>query len=356
MNRIATLSIVIAIVAILLVVAYLEGGFKFVLSRGSTTTVTTTTASTTTTNTTSTTATTSVNIGPLYICNQLALAFSKPNNTTVSRCELTTNSLGVWVGAGNAGTVHLLMTGANGQTYINQTISYDCLTFYENLTAPQQVYNLTVTTGPGGGECGYTIIKGNDTTKPPNQVYDFFYNGNFSNGQYTGWNQSGAGFGTAPLNFTYANNAVNRCYYGSPWVNTPGTFAASTFHCGLQASAGNLTSSEFIVNKPFLNFKIVSVARGDIYIEVLYNNQTAVKAAYNTYNVSLPGNSSSVFRNASIPLTNVAGKAVTVRIVSGATGLPSHKDFILAGGFTLSDTPDQQYNWIVTNLTTYNVT
>ena len=290
----------------------------------------------------------------LYQCSGTYINTTMANTSIQARCQMTSNSLGLWVAAGNSSYVKLRIVGANNKTYVNQTITYDCITFFKNFTGPKQIYNISFTTGPAGGTCGQSIVKFNRTTVPPSQVYDFVYNGNFSNDEYTGWNVTGAGFGNAPLNLTYANNAIVRCYVGSPWNNIPGPYVASTYSCGLQASPGNITSSPFTVSKPFLNFKIVSKPHANLYVELLAGNSPAIVAVYNTYNLSLSGGnrSASTFRNASIPLTSIAGKIARIRVVAGTA---TKQNFIVVGGFHLSTTPNQQPG-ILTNLTIYNTT
>ena len=342
---------IIVIIIIVLVIIFAET--KFVLPKNPLlTTITTTTSQggSTTTNASSTTTAPS----QLYPCSSVFISSSTPNSTTSTRCLLTSNALGIWAAAGNNSYAKLLIVGKGNITYINQTITYNCIAFFKKFTGPMQAYNITFTTGGGGGSCGPSILKLNSTTSPPSQVYSFVYNGNFSNGEYTGWNVTGAGFGTAPLNLTYADNAIVKCYVGSPWSNIPGTYVASTYSCGLQASPGNLTSSPFTVAKPFLNFKIISKPHANLYMEILAGNSPAIIAVYNTYNLSLPGGdqSASTFRNASIPLTSIAGKVAKIRIVAGT---PSKQNFILAGGFYLSTIPNQQ-SGILTNLTIYNTT
>ncbi|HUC38665.1 MAG TPA: hypothetical protein VL944_00865 [Candidatus Acidoferrum sp.] len=338
--------VLIAVIAISTVIAFVEtNGFHISIGTH------TTTVPLGSKNSTSSSTTTTKNTSVLYACYDYVLSADELNATTSSRCLLTVNTIGIWVAAGNSNSIHLTMIGADNKTYINQTITYSCITFFRNLTAPMQAYNVILTTGASNGTCGYSIVKFNETTVAPHSVYDFIYNGNFTSGAYTGWNITGAGFGTAPLNLTHADNSS--CYVGSPWSNIPGQFVASTYSCGLQASPGNLTSSPFIASEPFINFKIVSKPHAGLYIEVLTNDSPAIIAVYNTYNISQPGNSSSTFRNATIPLTNVVGKVVRLRIVSATT---TKQNFIVAGGFYLSSKPTQQYGWITTNLTIYNTT
>ncbi|MEM4097960.1 MAG: hypothetical protein QXS81_04670, partial [Candidatus Micrarchaeaceae archaeon] len=75
-------------------------------------------------------------------------------------------------------------------------------------------------------------------------------NGNFSTGTYADWHVTGYGFGTAPLNITYANN--NGGYYNHTWTGINNTFIATTFHGGLALQPGNITSSIFKVVEPYL--------------------------------------------------------------------------------------------------------
>ena len=338
----------VIILIIIIVLFYIETGFRLPVTGTTTAPLTSTTAGPY--NTSNSVATTT--LGTLYPCSDFQIYESGFNKTDTERCLWTGGALGVWVAAGNSSSEHLKITGSNNVTYVNQTSPYDCVTFYKNLTAPQQIYTITFTTGPGGGSCGAAVVKLNTTTAPPAEVYGFVYNGNFSNGEFSGWNVSGKGFGSSPFNLTYANGIG--CYIGAPWDTFNGIvqFAASTYHCGTQPSPGNITSSPFIVNKPFLNFKIISPGIQDLYVEILHNGAPAIIAHYNTYNATLGGNPPSTFRNASIPLTSLAGKTVSIRIVAATL---STQRFISVAGFQLSSVPLQQQG-ILTNLTIYNTT
>lgn len=353
-NFIAAIIVIIIVIA---VIAYLETGFR--LPHNPIIPTTSTSGASVTVSSTAVSTTTVSNSVQLYPCVDLSLSSSAYNTSTRAQCLLTTNAIGIWAAAGDANTAHLLVRGADNRIYINQTVTYNCTTYITNFTGPRQVYNVTFATGLGGGTCGQSLLVFNSTTSPPQKAYDFVYNGNFINGQYTGWAVSGKGFGTAPFNITYANNAIKKCYIGSPWSNAPGQYVASTYMCGTQTSPGNLTSSPFVVNKPFLNFRIVSKPHGNLYVEIITGNQTAIIATYNTYNLSLPNSTiknknvtTSIFRNASMPLTVVAGKVVRIKLVSSAVGTSS---FMLAGGFQLASTPNQEPG-ILVNLTFYNTT
>ncbi|MEM4034772.1 MAG: hypothetical protein QW257_02485 [Candidatus Micrarchaeaceae archaeon] len=162
-------------------------------------------------------------------------------------------------------------------------------------------------------------------------------NGNFSTGTYADWNVTGYGFGSAPLNLTNANKQGG--YYAAPWSNFGNnTFAATTFQKGLAVQPGNLTSNPFLVTEPFLNFKVISSQNDNIYIEILQAGKPRIIVHYNTY--AAPGNinAESTFENASIPLSTLACKNVSIRLVFIATGT-STTNYLAATDFYLSKTP-----------------
>ncbi len=142
---------------------------------------------------------------------------------------------------------------------------------------------------------------------------DYVPNGNFAEG-YSDWNVTGNGFGAGPLNLTLANE--NLCYTSAKWSNYNANepFVATTFHCGTSTTPGNLTSSPFLVDKSFLNFKIVSPEDQNMYVEILYNGSPYIITHYDTFNFSQ--NASSTFQNASIVMSKLLGKAVQIKIVS----------------------------------------
>jgi hypothetical protein len=272
------------------------------------------------------------------------------NSTVTGNCSHDGGTLGLWVASGNGGIETITVKGADNKTYVNQSSTYSCLTFYKNFTGPAQVYEVTLGSGAGGSTCGYAIAKLNSTTTPPAKIYNDVYNGKFENGEYTGWATSSKGFGTGPLNITYANS--KNCYLYQEWSNYNGTFFATTYNCGLAVAPGTLTSSEFYVNatRPFLNFRIISSYNSGLYIEILRSNTPVITAHYNTYNLSLDANAVSTFRNASIPLSLYANKAVQIRITSKVVG---EQPFIAVGDFALSNRPVQQLG-ILTNMTLTN--
>lgn len=147
-------------------------------------------------------------------CSNFQLLAQQYNTTYTARCISNGSTYGVFLAAGNSGTSKINIVGADKKIYVNNTASYNCTTFLQNFTGPAQIYTITFNTGKGGGSCGNPEVIINRTTTPPKIIYNYIINGNLATGTYTGWNATGEGFGSAPLNLTSANN--NMCYYGQP--------------------------------------------------------------------------------------------------------------------------------------------
>jgi len=329
---------------------YFTVGFKLP-AKITTSTIRTTTISpnSTVTNTSSTTSL-STSIYYLSNCANLGIFNSTSNTVVTNYCLWRGGTLGIWVASGSSKSISYSIKGYDDNvTYLNGTSTYSCVTFLQNITLPNQIYNVTIHTGLPGGTCNnkYSILKLNTTTTaPPNVTYTEVYNGNFSTGEYNGWYLNGTGFGKAPLSIAKAD--AEGCYQTAPWAGYNGTYFATTFNCGLSNSPGNLTSSPFIVDEPFLNFKIISPADANLYVEILQNNTPVITAHYNTYNISRFGVTSDyTFRNASIPLISVAGKTVQVRIVAISL---KHHNYIAVTGFKMGKLPNETPG-ILTNLT-----
>jgi hypothetical protein len=284
-------------------------------------------------------------------CSYFTLNSNIANSVVSGLCAWNGGLIGLWVAGGNTGSERVIVIGADKKTYINQTSTYTCEAFYENATLPAQTYNVILRSGQGGGKCGNAVAELNTTTVPPATIRSFIYNGDFGTGTFAGWNVTGKGFGTAPLNLSYAN--MNNCYIGQPWTGYNGIFFATTFDCGVATAPGNLTSSPFIVNitKPFLNFRIVSPEDQHIYVEVLAGNVPRIIARYNTYNTSISTNASSMFMNVSLDLGQSAGQIVRIRVASSTL---NQLRFVAVGDFSLASRPVQQFG-IITNVT-YNYT
>jgi hypothetical protein len=339
------------VLAILLAVAYLYLAPSHVEHH--TPTTTTVVASSSTTQSTTTTIGKTLSYAN---CANFKVSSALPYAQASGVCRWVGGELGLWVKAGDSGLGEVEIVGANNKTYVNNNFTYNCTTFFKNVTLPAQNYTLRLITGPGGGTCGVALAKLNLSTTPPQVVYPYIYNGNFSNGEYTGWNLTGTGFGAAPMNISYANK--NECYVGSKWSGYPNTYFATTYDCGLSTSPGNITSSFFRVNPkyPFLNFKIISPDDSLIYIEILKANYRSVTsgnasasvyvnstpeiiAHFNTYNVSIGSNASSTFMNASIPMTTLTNKVVQIRVVASTL---VQERFIAIGNFSLGALPIEQ--------------
>ena len=163
------------------------------------------------------------------------------------------------------------------------------------------------------------------------------FNGNFSTGNFIGWNVTGDGFGSAPLNITYQNQN-NTANSSDIWKGYNGTFFASTYQGGITISPGNLTSRPFEVTEPYLNFRIDSPQENEIYVEVLKNGVPAVRDFYDTLGQS--GNNYRTFMNASIPLATLFCSNVTIKVVADVVSTPStHYDFMAIGDFYTSRNP-----------------
>jgi len=337
----------IVLIVIIAAVAFAYTGLKLGTPTTKTTTSThTTTVSATSTNTTSVTTTVP---GTLIDCSSLFIKGVNPYSSVNETCQWKGGKLGIWVQSGFAYNTSLSVIGSDGKTYASGGFAYNAITFYSNVTLPAQNYTVSLSAGPEGGTGGAPIVKFNLTTSPPSMVYSYIYNANFSNGQYTGWNVGGSGFGSGPTNITYANsNAVN-CYYGSPWSNYVGTYFASTYTCGLSVSPGNLTSEPFKVNPrtPFLNFRIVSPADSLIYVEVLQvGGNGSVVGRFNTLNISKGANISTTFANVSMPLTTLANKVVQIRVVAATV---QRQRYMAIGDFALGNLPDND-NWVTAQI------
>lgn len=187
--------------------------------------------------------------------------------------------------------------------------------------------NITTTT---------TIPQGSCLSSNPTAAIS---NGDFGLGNYSNWAQTGGGFGSGPQNITHSNSANVMAYYNHTWTNYLGNFFASTFTGGLGVQPGNLTSDPFIVTEPYLNFRIISSQHQLLYVEILQGNQTMIATHYNTY---VPGNPypTSLFLNASLPMSSLLCQNVSIRIVSGVVGtISTSRTYIAIGDFVLSKTP-----------------
>ena len=359
-------AIIVYIVALVAVIAitYAVTGFRF-LGFSKTTTISTVTIPVANTSVStiqsSSTSTTSINYTtPVeQECSDLQISEIASNATYIAQCKSNGGTFGLWMAGGTSGRASVKIIGSDGKNYVNSSTTYKCIVFIRNFTLPSQSYNVTFKTGSGGGYCGTPEMIINYTTIPPIKVYDFVYNGNFSDGTYTGWNVTNPGFGKAPLNITHADSKL--CYQGVPWANYRGNYFATTYNCGVSVAPGNITSSFFEISpsKPFLNFELISPGDNNLYIEILranyktvngksvYTNSTVVAIAhYDTYNISVTSNSGATFANVTLPLTQYILNTVQIRIVADTMN-----NYIAVGDFNMSSRPRQD-KWVSANITT----
>jgi hypothetical protein len=188
--------------------------------------------------------------------------------------------------------------------------------------------------GIGGNTAGGSSNPQNSYAKTgPNGI--FLENGNFSSGSYSGWTTSGPGFSGKPTEINVANQ--NGDYYKNPWSNYGGEFFATTYRQNSTYQPGNLTSSQFEVTEPYLNFNIISAGNSGSYVAILIGNTPFLIQHYNTSN-GKGINGTDTFANASINLSSLYGKNISVEVVSQTSSSTSKGAFTAVGDFRQSNT------------------
>jgi hypothetical protein len=188
--------------------------------------------------------------------------------------------------------------------------------------------------GIGGSSAGGSSNPQNSYAKTgPNGI--FLENGNFSSGSYSGWKTSGSGFSGKPTEINVANQ--NGDYYKNPWSNYNGEFFATTYRQNSTYEPGNLTSSQFKVTEPYLNFNIISAGTSGSYVAILIGNSPFLVQHYNTSN-GKGINGTDTFANASINISSLYGKNISVEVVSQTSSQTSKGAFTAVGDFRQSNT------------------
>ncbi len=164
-------------------------------------------------------------------------------------------------------------------------------------------------------------------------------NGNFGTGTYAQWNVTGTGFGTRPNNTNALNS--NDSYTAAPWTGlNAGDYFATTYKPGLaNIEPGNLTSDQFQVVSPYLNFKLISPQNAGLYITIIKNNKSVFVTHFNTYNASSNNpDAPTTFVNASIPIAQFLCDNVSVRVVGTVVGtLATRNQYIAVSEFYQSN-------------------
>lgn len=287
-------------------------------------------------------------------CDKVSFDTQYYNSTITGSCHWSGGLLGLMAGRGSSNIVQVYVIGTDGIYYFNQTLTGECPHLYTYRYFPAENYSLGIVMGAKNASapaaCNSTTVKLVSGT--PSSIGETIYqdvpNGDFATGSYYMWNITGKAFQSMPLNLTLANNIS--CHPGNAkWSGYNGTFFASTYNCSKKSQAyGNLTSSIFNASEPFLNFQTIGYGGPFSYIEILQNGKPAIKASFNTYNISNGQQQTFMLRNATIPLMKVYGKPVQVRVVANET---AETDFIVIGNFRLSSYPVQELG-VVVNITT----
>ncbi len=282
----------------------------------------------------------------VYGCNNYSLV-GYTNSTQIGACKWKGGNLGIWLETGKTNYINISIIGQNNKTYVNQSyIPYSCNTYYSHFYAPAQIYYITISSSKGdtNGPCtnNYTIITTN-TSIPiqiANKTYYDFYQGSLSTGTYIGWNTSGTAFGNSPIDLTKANKIG--CYPKDQWENYSDIYYISSYNCDPIETTGNITSSKFLVDEPFLNFQIISPNNKNDYVELISpnGNYTYLTDSISTYNV-INDNGSVVsqgykLEDASIPISKLLGKIVRFRVVQGSN---QNLNYIVIGDIEMSNTP-----------------
>jgi len=164
------------------------------------------------------------------------------------------------------------------------------------------------------------------TAAPPGKAY--IPNGDFETGTYEHWTFADDGFGTAPSNLDEAN--AQRLYLDTPYRYYHGHYAASAYLPKRDPGArGALTSEEFVISKPYLEFLYTGVQNMQIYVE-LWVDGAPVKRLE-------PDNPTNSFQRMTWNVEPWMGKTGHLKVVDASISRPN--GFLEVDDFYLTDSP-----------------
>ena len=175
---------------------------------------------------------------------------------------------------------------------------------------------------------GYTTLnfgmKKLPSANPPPTTFD-----DFESGTYDQWTVEGEAFGTRPAK-------LGEIQHTSPIVGAQGQYLVDTYLHGDQAT-GKLTSTPFVIRRPYLTFLIGGGNNGQKECMNLLVGGKAVRSA--------TGENSENLRPANWELKDLIGKTAQLQIVDQATGgwghiLVDHIAFADDSGVAVEDHPD----------------
>ncbi len=153
-------------------------------------------------------------------------------------------------------------------------------------------------------------------------------NGDFETGTYMHWTVGDEGFGTAPSDLNYAN--AHGLYVDEPYTGYHGRYAASSFLPKRDAGAtGTLTSENFTITKPYLEFLVTGIENALLYVEVWVDGEPVKHY--------LPNNPNTQFKRVSLDVSQWMGRSAYVKVNDGTPNRPW--GYIEVDDFYLADVP-----------------
>ena len=153
-------------------------------------------------------------------------------------------------------------------------------------------------------------------------------NGDFETGTYEHWVAEDIAFGTAPSDMDAENRQGT--FFGAPYTGYHGRYAASSFIPRHEAGAiGTLTSDEFTIAKPYLEFLVTGAESGQLYMEVWVGG--AMVKHYG------PKNSGTDFMRVSLDVSPWVGRTARIKVVDSTPNRPW--GYLEVDDFYMTDAP-----------------